>query len=139
VCRFEIGAGDLRELEGGASEVGEERVKKVVGLEPTHSSRGGVFVAMIDRVLQTSPLDLSDFVRSLHKAKGVSDDLVLRAVMAVLDLPANESSRLLGIVISMVCPMTAKATKSSNGSTRKVRAPNPRIAASFRACSRTIG
>jgi hypothetical protein len=27
----------------------------------------------------------------LHEAKGVSDDLVLRAVMTVLDLPANES------------------------------------------------
>ena len=33
----------------------------------------------------------------------------------------------------------ARATKFSNGSTRKARAPSPRIAASFKTCSRTAG
>jgi hypothetical protein len=32
----------------------------------------------------------------LHEAKGVSDDLVLGAVMTVLDLPTNESFEALG-------------------------------------------
>ena len=33
----------------------------------------------------------------------------------------------------------ARATKSSNGSTRKAKAPNPPTAANFRTCSRSAG
>lgn len=63
--RLEIGAGDLRELEAAP-----HRSAKKASIWSSLSSRitlsrGGVVVAAIDRVLETSPLDLSGFVPRL--------------------------------------------------------------------------
>lgn len=40
----------------------------VVALEPNHLSRGGVFVAAFDRILQTGTPYLGDFIPSLRIA-----------------------------------------------------------------------
>ena len=74
-----------------SSQVGEQCVDLVLGLELDYTSGCDVLVAALESVPETSARHCHDFVTDLHKAKGISDDLLLGAAVPLLDLTTNQS------------------------------------------------